>query len=83
MYSSNLFIVSLSSFLLICEYIYLQSLACCHAKVVLVYISDDKQKIRMPNQNKKEKKMKWEDVEELMGVHKDVYTRKNGAVRRK
>lgn len=44
----------------------------------------DKQKSK-PNQNeqKQEQKMSKKDIENLMGVYDSVYTRKNGAVRRK
>lgn len=32
---------------------------------------------------KRQEQLSVKDIEELMGIHKDVYTRKNGAVRRK
>jgi len=36
---------------------------------------------RKPNKQK-EQLSKWE-IEDLMGVHRDTYTRRNGAIRRK
>lgn len=44
---------------------------------------------KSPKKNKTAKKkpkqehLSFKDIEELMGVHKDVYTRKHGAIRRK
>jgi hypothetical protein len=46
----------------------------------------DKQQQRKSPLNKKKKKheqLSTKDLEELMGIHRDTYTRRNGAVRRK
>jgi hypothetical protein len=45
-----------------------------------------KRKKKPPNNNspiKKEEKLSRRDIEELMGIKRDTYTRVNGAVRRK
>lgn len=44
--------------------------------------SADRQKDKSPKKKKKER-LTTKDIEELMGIHKDTYTRRNGAVRRK
>jgi hypothetical protein len=41
-------------------------------------------KSKSPKQQaKKEEKLSTKDLEELMGVNRDIYTRHNGAIRRK
>lgn len=47
-------------------------------------MKENKQQLsKSPKKRKKKEQLSTKDIEELMGVHKDVYTRKNGAVRRK
>jgi hypothetical protein len=36
-----------------------------------------------PKHKSKKENLSYKDIEELMGTHRDIYTRKNGAVRRK
>lgn len=47
----------------------------------------DKQKLKLKdiavNKRKRKERLKQKDLEELMGMNRDRYTRKNGAVRRK
>jgi hypothetical protein len=44
----------------------------------------DKQKQQLEKmKSPKKEKLSTKDIEELMGVHQDTYTRRNGAVRRK
>jgi hypothetical protein len=45
----------------------------------------DKQKRQLSKTKspKKKENLSTKDIEELMGIHKDTYIRRNGAVRRK
>ncbi len=36
-----------------------------------------------PKKDKRKKKMSRKEVENLMGIHRDTYTRSKGAIRRK
>lgn len=41
------------------------------------------QQSKSPKKKKKKEQLSMKDIEDLMGVHMDTYTRVNGAVRRK
>lgn len=48
--------------------------------------NDKKQQSKSPKkkqQKKQQEHLTEKDIEELMGIHMDTYTRKNGAVRRR
>jgi hypothetical protein len=47
------------------------------------HLPDKKNKSKSPKIKRKTEKLSVKDIEELMGIHQDTYTRKNGAVRRK
>lgn len=47
------------------------------------HLPDKKKKSKSPKLKPKSEKLSTKDIEELMGIHQDTYTRKNGAVRRK
>jgi SAM-dependent MidA family methyltransferase len=52
-------------------------------KVMIMKLSDhlsEKQKQQLDNLKKKQEKVNWK---EIMGMNRDRYTRKNGAMRRK
>jgi hypothetical protein len=38
---------------------------------------------KSPNKKRKQEKLSAKDIQELMGMNMPVYTRKNGAIRRK
>lgn len=42
-----------------------------------------KQQLSKSPKKKKKERLSMKDIEELMGINKDTYIRKNGAVRRK
>jgi hypothetical protein len=47
-------------------------------------MSKDKSKQnKSPKLKRKSEKLSIKDIEELMGIHMQTYTRKNGAIRRK
>lgn len=46
-------------------------------------MKDNHKKDKSPKKKPKPEKLSTKDIEELMGIHKDTYTRRNGAVRRK
>jgi hypothetical protein len=46
------------------------------------HLAKKKQQSKSPKKNLKEQ-LSTKDIEELMGMNRDTYTRRNGAVRRK
>jgi len=46
-------------------------------------LSKDKQRQSKSPKKRKKEKLSRKDIEELMGVHQDIYARHKGAIRRK
>ncbi|MBO0959553.1 hypothetical protein J1P26_07375 [Neobacillus sp. MM2021_6] len=43
----------------------------------------DKQQEKSPKKRRNKEKLTVREIEDLMGMHKDVYTRRHGAIRNK
>jgi hypothetical protein len=52
-------------------------------KKVMLMKEKKQQQNKSPKKNRKQERLSTKDIQDLMGMTRDVYTRKNGAIRRK